>query len=200
MQQPPGPGPSAPPAPAASACLTAAAAAAAWQGPQPPRLQNTFRLESQRPFRPERVTQLLEEVVTAELQAQAYDADECARRAVSLAGDIRARVKALDYDRYGTKTRAWSLDYSISRSRFYCVLNDTAVRKQYTKETYRRNGYRRIRRYKYIVKVDIGQKLDQGVCGMATFLWDADRDNYAYFTYENMTLFACATVFAIYYD
>ncbi|KAK7790155.1 hypothetical protein R5R35_002626 [Gryllus longicercus] len=153
MQQPPGPGPSAPPAPAASACLTAAAAAAAWQGPQPPRLQNTFRLESQRPFRPERVTQLLEEVVTAELQGRAYDADECARRAVSLAGDIRARVKALDYDRY-----------------------------------------------KYIVKVDIGQKLDQGVCGMATFLWDADRDNYAYFTYENMTLFACATVFAIYYD
>ncbi|GLH01261.1 Uncharacterized protein GBIM_07437 [Gryllus bimaculatus] len=55
-------------------------------------------------------------------------------------------------------------------------------------------------RYKFCVKVDIGQKWDQGACSMARFMWDVEKDDFAYYTCENSYFFIIATVFAFYFD
>ncbi|XP_050402182.1 dynein light chain Tctex-type 5-B [Patella vulgata] len=55
-------------------------------------------------------------------------------------------------------------------------------------------------RYKIISQVTIGEKKDQGVRVGSRFLWDADRDNYASFSFENRSIFATGIVFAVYYE
>ncbi|XP_067002381.1 dynein light chain Tctex-type protein 2B [Anabrus simplex] len=55
-------------------------------------------------------------------------------------------------------------------------------------------------RYKLVVVVDIGEKNFQGVCSAFRFLWDCERDNYTYHKFENMFLYAVASVFGVYYD
>ncbi|ESO92401.1 hypothetical protein LOTGIDRAFT_233161 [Lottia gigantea] len=56
------------------------------------------------------------------------------------------------------------------------------------------------KRYKIISQVTIGEKKDQSIQVSSRFLWDADRDNYASFSYESRSLFATGILFAIYYE
>lgn len=55
-------------------------------------------------------------------------------------------------------------------------------------------------RYKIIVAVTILEKLDQGVQSSWGFLWDHERDNYAYHIKETPTFTALATVVGLYYE
>ncbi|CAH1775958.1 unnamed protein product [Owenia fusiformis] len=55
-------------------------------------------------------------------------------------------------------------------------------------------------RYKIISYVTIGEKKEQGMrCGSRN-IWDASRDNFASGNFENTSLCAMATVYAIYYE
>lgn len=56
------------------------------------------------------------------------------------------------------------------------------------------------KRYKLISRVDIGSRQTQDIQVASKFLWNANTDNFASATYENDTMFAVATVFAVYMD
>lgn len=53
-------------------------------------------------------------------------------------------------------------------------------------------------RYRFISNVTIGQKNEQGLIASSRVLWDSKVDNYAEGTFQNNSLFAQGTVFAIY--
>ncbi|XP_054278831.1 dynein light chain Tctex-type protein 2B [Macrosteles quadrilineatus] len=64
------------------------------------RYMNTYRLESKRPFNVEHVTALLKEVLTRDLATAHYEPNNMTKMCVNLAGEIRNKVKQLNYDRY----------------------------------------------------------------------------------------------------
>jgi hypothetical protein len=51
-----------------------------------------------------------------------------------------------------------------------------------------------------VCTVEIGEKCSQSVHSVLTFLWDVDRDNYAFYTYENPQIYAVACVYGVYYE
>ncbi|KAF4520810.1 hypothetical protein B566_EDAN002388 [Ephemera danica] len=55
-------------------------------------------------------------------------------------------------------------------------------------------------RYKFIVQIHITEKKNQGSDITSRFLWDAERDNFAYCRYETENIIGLATVFAVYFD
>nr|XP_039274000.1 tctex1 domain-containing protein 1-B-like [Styela clava]XP_039274001.1 tctex1 domain-containing protein 1-B-like [Styela clava] len=55
-------------------------------------------------------------------------------------------------------------------------------------------------RHKIIVLVNIGQIKDQGVRVGSRCLWDDKRDNWAGASFANSTLWATATIYAIYHE
>ncbi|KAL0278913.1 UNVERIFIED_CONTAM: hypothetical protein PYX00_000591 [Menopon gallinae] len=55
-------------------------------------------------------------------------------------------------------------------------------------------------RYRLVVFVEIGEKKLQGLQLVAKCLWDASKDNFATFTFQNTSLFVSATCFGIYQD
>ncbi|PSN45593.1 Tctex1 domain-containing protein 1 [Blattella germanica] len=55
-------------------------------------------------------------------------------------------------------------------------------------------------RHKLICTVEIGEKNKQSLFSAVRFLWDAERDNLAFYTYENIHIFAVACVYGIYYE
>jgi len=58
----------------------------------------------------------------------------------------------------------------------------------------------RLPRYKLVCTVLIGQNSGQALQHASRCLLDADNDGFASASYENSSLFASATVYAIYYD
>ena len=58
----------------------------------------------------------------------------------------------------------------------------------------------RLTRYKLVCLVVIGQNTGQAVRHASRCLWDAHNDSFASASYVNSSLFATATVYAIYYD
>ncbi|EDV96472.1 dynein light chain Tctex-type 5-like [Drosophila grimshawi] len=55
-------------------------------------------------------------------------------------------------------------------------------------------------RYRYIVLINVGEYLMQGLYSMANFLWDAEKDGYVNYNIQTTKFFAVCTVFYIYYD
>ncbi|KAK7100727.1 dynein light chain Tctex-type protein 2B-like [Littorina saxatilis] len=55
-------------------------------------------------------------------------------------------------------------------------------------------------RYKFISDVTIGQKHGQGYVTASRCLWDDSRDNFTSVTFENKSLFAVATFYALNYE
>jgi len=55
-------------------------------------------------------------------------------------------------------------------------------------------------RYKFVCSVMIGQNAGQSVNVASRSIWNASTDNYASATFRNGSLFAVATVFAVYFD
>ena len=55
-------------------------------------------------------------------------------------------------------------------------------------------------RYKLVSSCCIGDRNCQGLRVASRCAWDETRDNYASYTYENKTLFASATVYAVYFS
>jgi len=55
-------------------------------------------------------------------------------------------------------------------------------------------------RYKFIVLVQVADKLNQGLCIISRPLWDSERDNYITCSFENQKVVVVASIFAIYYD
>lgn len=60
---------------------------------------NSYRLESKRPFHLESVEGVLREVLTRDLADAHYDPNTMTRLCTSIAGEIRSRVKQLEFDR-----------------------------------------------------------------------------------------------------
>lgn len=58
-----------------------------------------------------------------------------------------------------------------------------------------------IRRYKIVVTVTMGERYMQGLKSIAQFLWDPEKDSYVSCIYDSSpSLFAVATIYAIYFD
>ncbi|XP_060817383.1 dynein light chain Tctex-type protein 2B-like [Bombus pascuorum] len=55
-------------------------------------------------------------------------------------------------------------------------------------------------RYKLVTQVTIVQRLDQSVHAAFQSLWDAERDNYSYYVFENNHIYAWCCVFGLYYE
>jgi hypothetical protein len=55
-------------------------------------------------------------------------------------------------------------------------------------------------RYKFVSHVMIGQNADQGINFASRSVWNTSTDNFASATYRNGSLFAIATVFAVYFE
>ncbi|KAF7265581.1 hypothetical protein GWI33_021033 [Rhynchophorus ferrugineus] len=64
------------------------------------RYQNTYKLESDKPFNAEKVDKILKEVMEEALENLHYDSEKCPSQAKWAVGQIRHRVKQLDFDRY----------------------------------------------------------------------------------------------------
>jgi len=58
----------------------------------------------------------------------------------------------------------------------------------------------RLPRYKLVCTVIIGQNGDQDVRHASRCLCDSDNDGFASASYENGSLFATASVYAVYYE
>ncbi|XP_069699524.1 uncharacterized protein [Periplaneta americana] len=116
-------------------------------------MMNTYHLKSKNPFKPDQVNQVIRAVLDKEMEGVKYEPTTCMRLCMTLSADLRAKVKALGYDRY-----------------------------------------------KLVCCVNIGEKNCQSMTTGLRFLWDTDRDNYAFYTYENASLYALATVYGVYYE
>jgi len=55
-------------------------------------------------------------------------------------------------------------------------------------------------RYKFVSSVMIGQNVGQCVSFASRSVWNTSTDNYASAAYQNGSLFAVATVFAVYFE
>ncbi|XP_050305915.1 uncharacterized protein LOC126743034 [Anthonomus grandis grandis] len=55
-------------------------------------------------------------------------------------------------------------------------------------------------RYKLVCIVTIGEKNSQDVYATCRFLWDAEKDRYAYYALENTHVYAIAYCFGLYYE
>ncbi|XP_044265499.1 hepatoma-derived growth factor-related protein 2-like [Tribolium madens] len=64
------------------------------------RYMNTYKLESDNPFKPEKVTKILEAVMTEALENLTYDPEKCPKQAKWASSAIRAKVKELQFERY----------------------------------------------------------------------------------------------------
>ncbi|XP_023311658.1 tctex1 domain-containing protein 1-B [Anoplophora glabripennis] len=64
------------------------------------RYMNTYKLESDNPFNPEKVDKILESVMIEALENLTYDMEKCPKQAKWASMAIRAKVKALEFDRY----------------------------------------------------------------------------------------------------
>ncbi|XP_030753423.1 fibrous sheath CABYR-binding protein isoform X2 [Sitophilus oryzae] len=95
------------------------------------RYQNTYRLESENPFNPQKVDKILKDVMEEALNNLQYDPDKCPSQAKWAVTQIRTKVKQLDFDR---------------------------------------------------------------------FLWDAEKDRYAYYSLENTYVYGIAYCFGLYYE
>lgn len=59
---------------------------------------NTYKLDSDKPFNPEKVQKILEEILLEALEGP-YDEIKCPLRAKQASAAIRAKVKELEFDR-----------------------------------------------------------------------------------------------------
>lgn len=60
---------------------------------------NTYRLESKKPFNVESVQSVLQEIITRDLAEAHYEPNNMTKTCVALAGEIRSKVKQLNFDR-----------------------------------------------------------------------------------------------------
>ncbi|XP_020709954.1 dynein light chain Tctex-type 5-like [Athalia rosae] len=65
-----------------------------------PRYQNTYRLESYKPFNVDMVDKIIKQVMINNLEDIVYDPKECPRLCGEISEDIRDRIKRLNFDRY----------------------------------------------------------------------------------------------------
>ncbi|XP_041354348.1 dynein light chain Tctex-type protein 2B-like [Gigantopelta aegis] len=75
-----------------------------------------------------------------------------------------------------------------------------SLAKQLTDEITCRIKEHRWKRYKLVVQVFVGQNVNQGVQVASRCVWNADTDTYATVSYENSSLFAVASCYAVYYE
>lgn len=65
-----------------------------------PRLGNTYQMEPERKFKPTEIQKLVYNVLEERLEDTSYDPDKCRYLVVSLANEIRHRVKQMGFTRY----------------------------------------------------------------------------------------------------
>lgn len=60
---------------------------------------NTYKLDSDKPFNPEKVDKILKSVMTEAFENLTYDKDKCLSQAKWASVQIRSRVKELEFER-----------------------------------------------------------------------------------------------------
>jgi hypothetical protein len=65
-----------------------------------PRLANTYQMEPERKFKPSEIQKLVYDVLEERLEDTSYEPDKCRYLVVSLANEIRHRVKQMGFARY----------------------------------------------------------------------------------------------------
>lgn len=63
---------------------------------------NSYKLDSDNPFNPEKVQKILESVMVEAFENLTYDPDKCPKQAKWASSAIRAKVKELQFDRFIT--------------------------------------------------------------------------------------------------
>lgn len=66
---------------------------------QSARFMNTYKLDSDKPFNPEKVQKVLEEILLEALEGP-YDEVKCPLKAKQASAAIRAKIKEMEFDRY----------------------------------------------------------------------------------------------------
>ncbi|XP_056637322.1 dynein light chain Tctex-type 5 [Diorhabda sublineata] len=64
------------------------------------RYANTYKLEPDNPFDPEKVEKVLKEILQEAMENLVYDPDQCVKQAKWASYTIRKKVKELNFDRY----------------------------------------------------------------------------------------------------
>ena len=65
-----------------------------------PRLANTYQMEPERKFKPTEIQKLVYDVLEERLEDMSYEPEKCRYLVVSLANEIRHRVKQMGFARY----------------------------------------------------------------------------------------------------
>lgn len=60
---------------------------------------NSYKLESDNPFNPEKVEKILKDVLLETMENMTYDKDNCPKQAMLASDLIRKKVKELEFDR-----------------------------------------------------------------------------------------------------
>lgn len=60
---------------------------------------NTYKLDSNNPFNPEKVDKILKSIMTEAFENLIYDKDKCLTQAKWASVQIRSQVKELEFDR-----------------------------------------------------------------------------------------------------
>ncbi|CAG9854409.1 unnamed protein product [Phyllotreta striolata] len=139
--------------------------------PKVARFQNTYKMEPDKPYNPEKVLSIIKTVLEEAFEAYTafrtdeegeltdmkyylpYNPDLCVKQAKWVSETVRNKVKELQFSRY-----------------------------------------------KIIVIATMGEKHNQDVFCCARFLWDIEKDNYNYYSMENPYIYGYAIVFGLYYQ
>ncbi|XP_043280404.1 dynein light chain Tctex-type 5-like isoform X2 [Venturia canescens] len=65
-----------------------------------PKFQNTYRLDTEKPFKIDPVDKIVKSVMLNRLEDASYDVKECPKLCSQVASEIRKRILKLDFKRY----------------------------------------------------------------------------------------------------
>ncbi|XP_015514732.1 dynein light chain Tctex-type 5-like isoform X1 [Neodiprion pinetum] len=68
--------------------------------PKAPKYENSYRLESNKPFNVDPVDKIISQVMTNNLEDIVYDPKECPKLCAEISADIRDRIRKQNFDRY----------------------------------------------------------------------------------------------------
>jgi hypothetical protein len=142
--------------------------------------ENTYRLgpSDWERFSPNRAEAIIEQVLQSYLDGESYDAMKCGQMSLHLSEIIKERIKS-----------------DLSNPPPNILEKAPKVRTEDGKIV------RQIHpRYRVVCAVVIGQLSGQSLRYASRCMWDPSRDSYASGSFQNSSLFATATVFAVYYD
>ncbi|KAL2743573.1 dynein light chain Tctex-type protein 2B-like [Vespula maculifrons] len=92
------------------------------------------------------------------------------------------------------------MESKLSLLSVYHPDNASKLSMEISNDVYRAINKKDYDRCKIVVQVTIVQRMWQSVHSAFQCLWDAERDNYSYYVFENAHIYAWCCVFGLYYE